>query len=159
MSCWKIVTSLPFFNLQPIWCNSEAFWSMVDKVIDGNGHKKYPQLFNFVKYVVLLSHAHSVPGRGFLINKLLLELHNYTLEGTTVESLRQVQDEILCVGGIMKFKISLKLVTEVKNAHAKSKADLAVKEKMKDKENNCKNKQLQIQLLGQRVKISWMKLN
>ena len=73
--------------------------------------------------------------RGFSINKLLLESHSYTMEGTRMESLRQVWDEILHVGGIMKFKISPKLITELKNAHAKYKTNLVQKEKMKDEEN------------------------
>ena len=51
------------------------------------------------------------------------------MEGATGESLRQVWDETLHVGGIMKFKISSKLITEIKNAHAKYKVDLAQKEK------------------------------
>ena len=49
--------------------------------------------------------------------------HGYTLEGTTVESWRQVGDEILCVGGVMKSKISPKLVREVRNAYTKYKTD------------------------------------
>ena len=52
---------------------------------------------NFVKCVFSLSHANNVPERGFVINELLLESHGYTMEGATVESLRQVQDEILRV--------------------------------------------------------------
>ena len=110
----------------------DHFWSKVGEITDDNGRKKYPQLFNLVKCVFSLSHANSVPERGFSINKLLLESHCCTMEGATVESLRQVRDEILRVVGVMKFKISPKLITEVKNAHAKYKADLAQKEKMKE---------------------------
>ena len=51
------------------------------------------------------------------------------MKGATVESLRQVWDEILRVGG-------------VKNAHAKYKADLAQKEKMKEEENKCKKQEI-----------------
>ena len=97
-----------------------------------NGRKKYPQLFNLVKYVFLLSHANKVPDRGFSINKLLLESHGCTMEGATVESLGRVRDEILRVDGVMKFKISPKLITEVKNAYAKYKADSVQKEKLKE---------------------------
>ena len=79
-----------------------------------------------------------MPERGFSINKLLLESNSYAMNGTTVEHLRQVLDEILHVGEVMKFKISTKLITEVKNAHAKYKADLAQKEKLEEEENKCK---------------------
>ena len=65
----------------------DHFWSKVGKIVDDNGRKKHPQLFNLVKCVFLLSHANSVPERGFSINKLLLESHGYTMEGATVESL------------------------------------------------------------------------
>ena len=64
----------------------DHFWSKVSEIIDDNGHKKYPQLFNRVKCVFSLSHANSVPERGFLINKLLLKSHGYTMKGTIVES-------------------------------------------------------------------------
>ena len=107
----------------------DHFKLRVGEVIDDNGRKKHPQLFNLFKCFFSLSHANSVPERGFSISKLLLELHGCTKEGITVESLRQVQDEILRVGGIMKSKTSPKLITEVKNAHGKHKADLARKEK------------------------------
>ena len=60
------------------------------------------------------------------------------MNGATVEHLWQVRDEILRVGEVMKFKISTKLITEVKNAHAKYKADLAQKEKLEEEENKCK---------------------
>ena len=73
-----------------------------------------------------------------LDKQITLRINADTMEGATVENLRQVQDEILCVGGVMKFKISPKLITEVKNAHARCKADLAQKEKMKEEENKCK---------------------
>ena len=100
---------------------TDHFWSKVDVILDDNGRKKYPQLFNLVKCVFLLSHANNVPDRGFSINKLLLESHGCTMEGATMESLGRVRDEILRVDGVMKFKISPKLITEVKNAHADSK--------------------------------------
>ena len=38
----------------------------------------------------------------------------------------------------MKFNISPKLVTEIKNIHAKYKANLAQIEKIKEEENKCK---------------------
>ena len=76
--------------------------------------------------------------RGFLINILLLESHGYTMEGTIVESLREVQDETLCEGGRNDLKISRKLITEVKNVHVKYKADLVQKEKMEEEQNKCK---------------------
>ena len=82
---------------------NDHFWSKVGEIIDNNGRKKYPQLFNLVKCVFSLSHANSVPERGFSINKLLLESHGYSMEGATVECLRQVWDEILRVGEVMKF--------------------------------------------------------
>ena len=46
--------------------------------------------------------ANNVPERGFSINKLLLESNSYAMNGTTVEHLRQVLDEILRVGEVMK---------------------------------------------------------
>ena len=42
------------------------------------------------------------------------------------------------VGGVIKFKISPKLITEVRDAHAKYQADLAQKEKTKEEENKRK---------------------
>ena len=65
----------------------------------------------------------------------------------------------MLVGGVMKFNISPKLVSEIKNIHAKYKANLAQIEKIKEEGNKCKNKQLQMQLLDRMLKLSWMKLN
>ena len=74
------------------------------------------------------------------------------MEGATGESLRQVWDEILHVSGIMKFKISPKLITEIKNAHAKHKVDLAQKEKLKDKENKHKKQAIADAAIRQEAK-------
>ena len=128
----------------------DHFWSKVGEITDDNGCKKYPQLF---KCVFSLVHVDSVPEWGFLINKLLLEAHGYTMEGATVKSLRQVQGGILCVGGVMKFKIPPKLITEIKNAHAIVQSRFSTKRKNEGRIKLTKNKQLQMQLLDKRLKV------
>ena len=62
-----------------------------------------------------------------------------------MENLRQIRHKILRVCGVMKLKISPKLITEAKNTHAKDKSHFEQKETMKEKKKiNVKNKKLQM---------------
>ena len=62
-----------------------------------------------------------------------------------MENLRQIRHKILGVCGVIKLKISPKLITEAKNIHAKDKSHFEQKETMKEKKKkNVKNKKLQM---------------
>ena len=71
-SCWKCnleECGLQRKEIRNSRCKRiDHFWSKVGDIIDDNGRKKYPLLFNLVKCVFCLSHANSVPERGFSIN-------------------------------------------------------------------------------------------
>ena len=53
-----------------------------------------------------------------------------------MENLRQIRHKILRVCGVMKLKISPKLITEAKNTHAKDKSHFEQKETMKEKKKS-----------------------
>ena len=112
----------------------DHFWSKVGSLTDDNGCLKYTQLFCLIKCVLSLSHGNSVPERGFSINKLLLERHGYTLQGDTIEALRLVRDEIICVGGVMQFPITKKLIAEAKCARTRYQAHLSSQRDLEEKE-------------------------
>ena len=116
----------------------DHFWSKVGSLTDDNGCLKYTQLFCLIKCVLSLSHGNSVPERGFSINKLLLESHGYTLQGDTIEALRLVRDEIICVGGVMQFPITKKLIAEAKCARTRYQAHLSSQRDLEEKEMSRK---------------------
>ena len=72
------------------------------------------------------------PERGFSINKIMLDAHGYCMQESTIEALRLVKDELLRIGGAMKFNIATDLILEVKGAYWKYIADLEQKKAMED---------------------------
>ena len=79
------------------------YWLGVYKICDKNGIKKYPQLFSLVKSILTLSHGNSAPERGFSIKKIILDAHVYCMQESTIEALHLVKDELLRIGGVVKF--------------------------------------------------------
>ena len=70
-----------------------------------------------------MSHGNSTPERGFSINKLLLAVHWYSTYEDTIIALRMVKDELLRVGGVLKFPITRELFDSVSASWSKYEAD------------------------------------
>ena len=73
--------------------------------------------------VISLSHGNSTPERGFSINNLLLAVHGYSTYEDTITALRMVKDELLHVGGVLKFPITRELFDSVSASWSKYEAD------------------------------------
>ena len=102
----------------------DHYWRKIGKILSDDGLQKYTHLICLVKCILSLSHGNSTPGRGFSINKYILEVHGNSTSEKTLESLRFVKDDVCRVGEVANFPISGKLISSVKNAHSKYVADL-----------------------------------
>ena len=69
-----------------------------------------------VKCVLSLNHGNSASERGCSINKIMLEAPGYFMQESTVEALHLVKEEMLRIGGVMKFNINTDLILEVNKA-------------------------------------------
>ena len=92
----------------------DHYWRQIDGLRDDRGSLKYPELFALGKHVLSVSHGNSTPERGFSINKIMLETHEYTIYEDTIVTLRIVKDELNRVGSVTKFNIDKELIREVK---------------------------------------------
>ena len=63
------------------------FWEKVDFLRDEKRCQKDPQLVALIKCILSLSHENSTPEKGFSINKLILEVHGYSMHEDTDSSL------------------------------------------------------------------------
>ena len=101
----------------------DHFWRRIGNLVDEFGAKKYPQLVKLAQCVISVSHGNSTPERGFSINKLLLAVHGYSTYEDTIIALRMVKDELLRVGGVLKFPITRELFDSVSASWSKYEAD------------------------------------
>ena len=62
----------------------------------------------------------------------MLEAPSYFMQESTIEALHLVKEEMLRIGGVMKFNITTDLILEVNRAYGKHIADLAQKKAIKD---------------------------
>ena len=92
-------------NLLKYYKRIDHYWRLIGRLREDKEALKYPQLFDLVKCVLLVSHGNSTPERGFCINKIMSETHGYTIHEDTVVALRVVKDELNCVGSVTKFNI------------------------------------------------------
>ena len=95
-------------------------------ILKDDGTFKYAQLFLLVKLLLSINHGNSLPERGFLINKYLLQVHGSSTSEKALKALRFGKDEIYCVVDVMKFPINRELFSSVKGAHGRYAADLEV---------------------------------
>ena len=64
----------------------------------------------------------------------MLECHGYTMKNNTISTLRLVKDEVLRVGGVLKFPITKDLMEQVKGSRAKYTTDLEQQKALEEKE-------------------------
>ena len=62
----------------------------------------------------------------------MLEAPSYFMQESTIEALHLVKEEMLRIGGVMKFNITTDLILEVNRAYGEHIADLAQKKAIKD---------------------------
>ena len=62
----------------------------------------------------------------------MLEAPSYFMQESTIEALHLVKEEMLRIGGVMKFNITTDLILEVNRAYGKHIADLAQKKAIQD---------------------------
>ena len=77
--------------------------------------EKYPRLFSLVKCI--LTSEQCATERGFSINKIMLDSYGYCMQENTIDIFCLVKDELLRIGGVMKFNITADLILEVKGAY------------------------------------------
>ena len=77
--------------------------------------EKYPRLFSLVKCI--LTSEQCATERGFFINKIMLDSYGYCMQENTIDIFCLVKDELLRIGGVMKFNITADLILEVKGAY------------------------------------------
>ena len=61
-------------------------WEKVDFLGDEKRCQKDPQLVALIKCILSLSHGNSTPEKGFSRNKLILEVHGYSMREDTDSS-------------------------------------------------------------------------
>ena len=88
-----------------------------------------------MKSVLSLSHGNAVPGRGFSVNKIMLESHGYSNDSDTIAALK---DSIRKEDGVDKFPITRKLLNYSFKSYAKYQEYLASKRREDERERNLK---------------------
>ena len=63
------------------------------------------------KLVLFLSHRNSAPENGFLINKLLLEIHGSSLKKEIIEAIRIVKDNFLKYQSILDIPVTKEMIS------------------------------------------------
>ena len=80
-------------------------------------------MFALVKCVLSVSHGNSTPERGFSVNRIMLETHEYIIYENTIVALRIVKEELNRVGSVTKFNTVKELIKEVKLSSSQYEAD------------------------------------
>ena len=125
-SYWKEVESefgLESQNLLKYYNRIDHYWKQIGRLRNDKGALKYPQLFALVKCVLSVSHGKSTPERGFSVNRIILETHEYIIYEDTIVALRIVKEELNRVGSVTKFNIVKELIKEVKLSSSQYEAD------------------------------------
>ena len=68
------------------------------------------------KLILFLSHRNSAPENGFLINKLLLEIHGSSLKKEIIEAIRIVKDNILKYQSILDIPVTKEMISIVSSS-------------------------------------------
>ena len=68
------------------------------------------------KLILFLSHRDSAPENGFLINKLLLEIHGSSLKKEIIEAIRIVKDNILKYQSILDIPVTKEMISIVSSS-------------------------------------------
>ena len=91
-----------------------------------------------MKAVLSISHGNAVPERGFSVNKIMLEVHGWTIQNDTIAALRLVKDAIRQHGGATEFPITRKLLDHCAKAHEREVAHRRAQEAEAKKQEQIK---------------------
>ncbi|XP_073714812.1 uncharacterized protein [Misgurnus anguillicaudatus] len=109
----------------------------------------YPDLLQFCKSLLLLSHGQATVERGFSINK---EVETCNLQDRTLESLRLVCDRISSCGGILKVPLTKELLASASSARSQYRLYLENERKKKESAAHAlKRKAVEEELLDLRT--------
>ena len=64
----------------------------IGTIVGEDALRKFPKLTSLMNCVLILSHGHADPERGFSVNKHLLNIHGSTTNEETIEAFRSVKD-------------------------------------------------------------------
>ena len=98
-------------------CDVEKFVLYLEKDWTSNDGKMiYLFLVCLFKLILFLSHRNSAPENGFLINKLLLEIHGSSLKKEIIEAIRIVKDNILKYQSILDIPVTKEMISIVSSS-------------------------------------------
>ena len=112
----------------------DEYWVKICELLDENWNKKYSELWQLVKCVMLISHGNADPERGFSINKHMLNIHGYSLGEDTIIAVRIVKDYIIKCGGSENVPVTNALLKSCKQARDRYHTDLEEKRRQAEKE-------------------------
>ena len=146
-SYWKEVESefnLESQNLLKYYNRIDHYWKQIGRLRNNKGALKYPQLFALVKCVLSVSHGNSTPERGFSVNKIMLETHEYIIYEDTIVALRIIKEELNRVGSVTKFNIVKELIKEVKLSSSQYETDRKARKALIEPQEAERNKRRKI---------------
>ena len=100
-------------------------------------------LYALVHAILSLSHRNAYPEHGFLINKQLLQSHEYVIKEKSIVSLQLLKYELIRAGGALKFPCLIELINCVKNARVKYFADMELQKLTVEKEKQLEMLQVE----------------
>ena len=101
-------------------------------------------MFALVKCVLSVSHGNSTPERGFSVNRIILETHEYIIYEDTIVALRIVKEELNRVGSVTKFNTVKELIKEVKLSSSQYEADRKARKALIETQEAERNKRRKI---------------
>ena len=101
-------------------------------------------MFALVKCVLSVSHGNSTPERGFSVNRIMLETHEYIIYENTIVALRIVKEELNRVGSVTKFNTVKELIKEVKLSSSQYEADRKARKALIETQEAERNKRRKI---------------
>ena len=101
-------------------------------------------MFALVKCVLSVSHVNSTPERGFSVNRIMLETHEYIIYENTIVALRIVKEELNRVGSVTKFNTVKELIKEVKLSSSQYEADRKARKALIETQEAERNKRRKI---------------
>ena len=117
----------------------DEYWVKICELLDENWNKKYSELWQLVKRVMMLiSHGNTDPKRGFSINKHMLNIHGYSLGEDTIIAVRIVKDYIIKCGGSENVPVTNALLKSCKQARNRYYTDLEEKSRQTEKEESAR---------------------
>ena len=106
----------------------------LENLRDSSGSVKFTFLSAFMKCVLSFSHGNSAPESGFSINKHILDIHAHSPKEDTIEPLRVVKDAILRYPSLLDFRVTKKMLQNVKASRQRYQADLEAKRLLLERE-------------------------